>query len=119
MSEKKSYLEKRVNPRKSVKVPVQFKLVKDKTELKKLKGHTALAKDLSLEGMYIKTEDTVKKGDVYRLEISIPEKPRRQLFAFAEVVWVKEKGAGLKLLLMPQEDRDDLKHYLERPSADK
>jgi len=114
MAENKTFLEKRVQSRIPVKIPVQIRRVEDPTELKKLRGQTALAKDLSLDGMYIKTDKSVKVGDIFRLDISIPEKPKRQLFAFAEVVWIKQTGAGLKLLLMPEEDKESLRGYLDK-----
>ena len=113
MPDKRSFLEKRLRSRVAVKIPVQFRHVTDPKELKKLKGSTGLAKDLSLDGMYLKTPGKAEKGDIFRLDISLPVKPRKQLFAFAEVVWVNEKGAGLKLLLMPLEDKEDLQHFLE------
>lgn len=116
MSEKKSFLEKRVNSRIPVKVPVQYHLVEDPKELEDLRGRTALAKDLSLDGMYIKTDQAVKVGDVFRLDVSVPERSK-QLFAFAEVIWVNDAGAGLRLMLMASEDKDSLKDYLERLSA--
>jgi hypothetical protein len=112
MADQKSFLEKRLQSRLAVKIPVQFRQVTDPKELKKLKGSTGLAKDLSLDGMYLKTPGKAEKGDIFRLEISLPVKPRKQLFAFAEVVRVDEKGAGLKLLLMPSEDKEDLQHFL-------
>ena len=111
MDEKTSYLEKRVHSRVPVKIPVQYRLVEDPKELENLKGQTALAKDVSLEGMFIKTSEASKVGDVIRLDISVPEKSK-QLFAFAEVVWVNERGAGLRLMLMALEDKEDLKNYL-------
>lgn len=113
MNEKKSFLEKRVNSRIPVKVPVQYRLVEDPTELENLKGRTALAKDMSLDGMYIKTEQPVKVGDVFRLDVSVPKKAG-QLFAFAEVIWVNDAGAGLRLMLMAVEDKEYLKDYLDQ-----
>ncbi|HVZ81014.1 MAG TPA: PilZ domain-containing protein [bacterium] len=117
MSDHRSFLEKRVHSRVAVKIPVQFHPVTDPKELKKLRGSTGLARDLSLEGMYLKTPGKAQKGDILRLDISLPMKPRRQLFAFAEVVWVRETGAGLKLLLMPSEDRTALQEFLDKDPA--
>lgn len=116
MNDKKAYLEKRVNSRIPVKIPVQYRLVEDPTELEDVRGRTALAKDLSLEGMYIKTDQTVKVGDVFRLDVSVPERSK-QLFAFAEVIWVNDAGAGLRLMLMASEDKDSLKDYIERVAS--
>ncbi len=112
MTEKnKSFLEQRHQSRVPVKIPVQFELVEDPKELDELKSRTGLAKDLSLDGMFVKTDKSVKPGDVFRLDISLPEKSK-QLFAFAEVVWANETGAGLRLMLMAVEDKEELKGYL-------
>lgn len=105
-------LEKRGSSRVPVKIPVQYHLVDDPERLKNLKGHPALAKDLNLSGMYIKTGQTVKLGDVFSLDISVPQKSKH-LFAYAEVVWANKQGAGLHLLLMPDEDKEALKDYLQ------
>jgi Tfp pilus assembly protein PilZ len=113
MEEKQSFLEKRSQFRVSVKIPVQYQLVEDPRELDLFHSRTALAKDLSLDGMYIKTDTTVKVGDVFRLDISLPQDSKR-LFAFAEVAWIHEGGAGLKLMLMATEDATSLKKYLDQ-----
>jgi hypothetical protein len=118
MAESKSFLEKRVHSRIPVKIPVQYRQVEDPKELEALRGRTALAKDLSLEGMFVKTDKQVKVGDVFRMDISVPEKSK-QLFAFAEVVWFNEKGAGIRLMLMEEEDREALKGYMERAASEK
>jgi len=116
MAEKKSFLEKRSQFRVSVKIPVQYQLVEDPRELDIFHSRTALAKDLSLEGMYIKTDKDASVGDVFRLDISLPRDSKR-LFAFAEVAWVHEGGAGLKLMLMATEDMATLQKYLEQPET--
>ncbi len=116
MSENKSFLEKRSHVRVPVKIPVQFGLVEDPKELEELKSQIGLAKDLSLDGMFIKTDKMVKVGDVFRMDISLPEKSK-QLFAFAEVVWANETGAGLRLMLMAMEDKEDLKGYWDSAAS--
>jgi hypothetical protein len=116
MTDNKTYLEKRVHSRIPVKIPVQYRQVEDPKELENLRGKTGLAKDVSLDGMYIKTDKPVKVGDVFRLDISVPEKSK-QLFAFAEVVWVNDTGAGLRLMLMESEDKESLKLYLEKAGS--
>ena len=117
MGPEKSFLERRGRSRTPVRIPVQFQQVEDPAELEKLRAQPALAKDLSLDGMYIKTAMGMKPGDVFRLDISIPEKSKGQLFAFAEVAWANPEGAGLRLLLMADEDRESLKAYLEKLSS--
>jgi len=112
MQQTASFLEKREHSRIKVKIPVNYKLVEDKKELEKVRGRHALAKDLSLNGMFMKTDKSVKTGDVFSLDISIPDQKVKHFFAFAEVVRITNSGAGVKLLLMPEEDKTALKEYL-------
>lgn len=116
MAADNSFLERRLHSRVPVKLPVQYRLVEDPKELEELRGRTALAKDLSPDGLYLKTGKAVKPGDVFRLEIAVPE-GSKQLFAFAEVVWADEMGAGLRLLIMESEDEEFLKDYWNRASS--
>ncbi len=116
MKENQSYLKYRAHDRAKVKIPVQFWAVDDPKESEKLRGQVALAKDMSLEGLYIKTGQALKVWDVVRLEIYIPQKTK-YLYAYAEVVRIDAKGAGLRLLLMPEEDKESLKKYLDRLCA--
>ncbi|HXL72357.1 MAG TPA: PilZ domain-containing protein [bacterium] len=108
-----SFLEKRVSSRIKVKIPVQCRLIEDKTELAKMRGHHALAKDLSLGGLFIKTVVPMKEGDIYGLEISMTIPRSIHVFAFAEVVRAMKTGAGIKLLLLADEDHAALKEFLE------
>ncbi|HTC20894.1 MAG TPA: PilZ domain-containing protein, partial [bacterium] len=107
MKETKSFLKHRAHSRAKVKIPVQLWAVDDPKESQKLRGQIALAKDLSLEGLYIKTGQALKVWDVVRLEVYLPKKTK-YIYAFAEVVRIDAKGAGLRLLLMPEEDKDAL-----------
>jgi len=118
MAESAGFIEKRANSRVQVKIPVQYRLVDDEKELEKVRGRHALAKDLSLNGMFIKTDKGVSKGDVFALDVSMPDKKSKHVFAFAEVVRITNKGAGIKLLLMPEEDKSALQEYLENYEKD-
>ncbi|MGH7738530.1 MAG: PilZ domain-containing protein [bacterium] len=119
MSKSQAFLEHRVHHRVSVKVPVQFHVLEKKEELAGLQNMKGVTKDLSLQGLYLRTAQEIKPGDVFRLDIPLPDL-KRQLFAYAEVVWVKpgklffKNDAGLKLMLMPVEDQEALKAYLEK-----
>ena len=111
----KVFMERRANSRAQSRVPVNYSPVNDPQILKDLKGKAWQARDLSLDGIFIKT-DQAKVGDVVRIEIPVLDK-KRTLFAFAEVVRVDETGAGLRLMLMEDEDRQSLKDYLEQGKA--
>jgi hypothetical protein len=108
-----SYQEQRIHTRIPVKLPIQYRLLDNPKEVEKFRGKVALAKDLSLEGLYIKIarDSDVKVGEIFRLDISLTE-TIRHLFAFGEVVWTNERGAGIRLMLMPEEDKESLKTYL-------
>jgi len=99
--------------RSKVKIPVQYWLIDEKKQPAKERGHIALAKDLSPEGMYIKTGKRLELGDILRLEIYIRHKTKH-IYALAEVVWTDKKGGGLHLMLMPEEDKDSLQKYLAK-----
>jgi hypothetical protein len=114
-----SFLEKREHSRVKVKIPVHYRLVEDKKELGKIRGTHALAKDLSLSGMFIKTDRTVKLWDIFSLDISVPGKKLKHFFAYAEVVRIAKAGAGIKLLLMPEEDKAALKEFLDNSEKEK
>jgi hypothetical protein len=117
MKESKSFLKHRSHTRSKVKIPVQFWPVDDPKHSEKLRGQVALAKDMSLEGLYIKTSQALKVWDIVRMEIYMPQKTK-YIYAYAEVVRVDTKGAGLRLLLMPEEDKDLLKKYLDKISGE-
>ncbi len=97
-------LEKRVHSRIPVKLPVQYRLVDNPEPVEKFKGKVGLAKDLSLEGLFIKIAPDKS--------ITLPE-ISKHLFAYGEVAWANRTGAGVHLMLMPEEDRQFLRAYLD------
>ncbi len=122
MTKSEAFLEHRAHHRVSVKVPIQFQILEKREAMDKLQNVKGITKDISLEGLFLRTAQDIKPGDVFRLEIPLPHQ-RRSLFAYAEVVWVKEgkmffkNDVGLKLMLMPVEDQEALKAYLAQASA--
>ncbi len=113
MNDSSSILEKRSHSRFSVKLPIQYRLMNGSEPVERFKGKVALGKDLSQEGVFIKIapDKALRTGEVIRLDISLPE-ISKHLFAFGEVVWVNRLGAGIHLMLMPEEDRRFLNSYL-------
>jgi hypothetical protein len=105
--------ELRAHTRVPVQLPVQYRMIDNPQDAERFRGKVALAKDLSLGGMYIKIarDQSVKVGEIFRLDISLPE-TAQHLFAYGEVVWMNELGVGLHLMLMPEEDKESLKSYL-------
>lgn len=122
MPEANLFLEKRVHPRVSVKIPVKYRLVENLEgirsvmEIRKNETQTH-SLDVSLGGMFIETEEKLEKGHILSLDISVPGNPRK-ISAFAEVVWAKESGAGLHFMLIKNEHLESLKAFLEKaPSS--
>lgn len=116
MPEANMFVEKRVHPRLSVKIPVKYRVIEDQKELetvfeRKKKEQTTRTMDVSLGGLYIVAEQVLNIGSILRLDISIPEKSAL-ISAFAEVVWSNETGGGLHFLAMKEDDVESLKTYL-------
>ena len=111
----KSNIEKRTQSRLPVKLPIQYRLLDNPEETEKYRGKVALGKDLSQDGLFLKIapDKSLQTGEVIRLDITLPEIAKR-LFAFAEVAWVNKSGAGVRLMLMPDEDRRYLNSYLDQ-----
>jgi len=123
MPEANMFVEKRIHPRISVKIPVKYRVIEDQKELetvfeRKKKEQTTRTMDVSLGGLYIVAETILNIGSILRLDIALPGRPAI-ISAFAEVVWANETGAGLHFLAMKEEDVDFLKNYLGQTSTDK
>jgi len=112
------FIEKRIHPRVSVKIPVKYRLIEDQKELdsvfeRRKREQTSNTMDVSLGGLYIVAEQVLKVGSILRLDISVPNRPSL-ISAFAEVVWANETGGGLHFLAMREEDVESLKAYLTK-----
>ena len=123
MPEANMFVEKRIHPRVSVKIPVKYRIIEDQKELetvfeRKKREQTTRTMDVSLGGLYIVADQVLNIGSILRLDISIPEKSSL-ISAFAEVVWANETGGGLHFLAMKEDDAESLKSYLVNVSADK
>ena len=123
MPDANMFVERRVHPRISVKIPVKYRVIEDQKELetvfeRKKKEQTTRTMDVSLGGLYLVAEQMLGVGSILRLDISLPEKSSL-ISAFAEVVWSNETGGGLHFLAMKEEDVESLKTYLTKASDGK
>ncbi len=121
MQDANLFMEKRVSPRIKVNIPVKYRLVEDKKEIETVfeqrkKERNAHAMDISLGGMHIFADQTLKEGGILNFEITLPGLSET-LTAFAEVVWVNKTDGGLHFLEMKEEDLRVLKAYLRRASS--
>jgi hypothetical protein len=117
MPEANMYLNKRAFPRVPIHIPVTFLVMKEHKEIKDVrelvaKTKTAKTIDASLGGMMLDGDQALSKGDILTVKFSIPSQAA-PLSAFAEVVWIKAAGAGLRFLSMREEDVKTLETYLQ------
>ena len=123
MPEANMFVEKRIHPRVSVKIPVKYRVIEDQKELetvfeRKKREQTTRTMDVSLGGLYIVADQVLNIGSILRLDISLPDRASL-ISAFAEVVWANETGGGLHFLAMKEDDAESLKTYLVNFSNDK
>ncbi len=113
--------EKRVDPRFAVRIPILFREMDNKDEIRSLldpykkerKAHTV---NVSISGMCLVAGMALKIGTVLSLEILLPGS-MKMLKAVAEVVWSKEASAGIRFLAMKENDMVSFKAYLDEVSS--
>ena len=122
MPEAKLFMEKRVYPRVSVKLPINYRVMQDENELHNIEEWRKTSKDaqsvdLSLGGMFISVDRALPMGSLLRFDVVIP-KQTTPLAIFAEVVWTNVSGAGLRFLMVKPQDFEDLKKFLDSESSE-
>ena len=116
MPDANMFMEKRVHPRVSIKIPIKYRVIEDQKEIatvfeRKKKEQTTRTVDVSLGGLYVVADQILSVGSILRLDIVLPETPG-VISAFAEVVWANETGGGLHFLAMKEDDAETMKNYL-------
>lgn len=120
MPEAKLFMEKRRHARIPVQIPIRYRLLEDKKEIKHIYGlgkteKVAKTVDTSLGGMYIVADQALNVEGILSLKIALPERTE-VISAFAEVVWSNEKGAGLRFLAIKEQDINALAEHLKTVS---
>ena len=122
MAEANLFVEKRVHPRISVKIPIKYYFAEveegaiENIVEWRLQDKNGQTLDLSLSGMYFAVDQKLIINSVIRLEIPLSDESNL-LPIYAEVVWVNEEGAGLHFIEMMDEDVECLKAYLAEVNA--
>ena len=117
MGDAQVFREKRVYPRVEVSLRVKYKLIDDPKELGNIlkdgkKDVAAQTMDISLSGLYIVSDQPLKKGNLIRLDIPLGDKGST-LATFAVVMWAAGPKSGLEFLSMTEEDTETLKTFLD------
>jgi c-di-GMP-binding flagellar brake protein YcgR len=117
MHKAKITIERRGDPRFSIKIPVKYRLVRDEKVLQDIdswrqKENNAYTLDLSLGGMQVVVDQPLKTGDVLRFDIHLLNKSRK-VGVYASVIRMNKKNAGLRFLMMEDGERESLKAFFE------
>src|SRR5689334_12283767 len=117
MSRAKISTERRSNPRFSIKVPVKYRLagkgeILSVDEWRKSEKN-AITMDLSLGGMQIVVEESLKMGSLLKFSIYLLDK-KNVIEVYAKVMWANQTGTGLKFLMIRNEDVAHLKSFLDK-----
>ena len=117
------FIEKRVHPRVTLKIPVKYRVIEDQTEIKtvhehKLNEQTSHTFNMSLGGLYLVSDHILEVGCILRMDITLPE--ISEMFSvYAEVVWANDTGAGIRFEAIKEEDLDTLRNYLSEKTHSK
>ncbi len=111
-----SYVEKRIYPRVQVNLPVKYRVFETEMDLTTVLERKKITKtshtlDVSLGGLFLKTDHALEVDPMLRLDISLPA-VSHDISAFAEVVWSNPSGAGLHFAAIRNEDAETLKNFL-------
>jgi c-di-GMP-binding flagellar brake protein YcgR len=118
MTDSNMFIERRAHPRVSLKIPVQFHLIDGDKEIESLVDRKKTAKsgislDMSLGGIQLSSDTTLKLGHIMRVDFSVPNH-HSLISAFAEVIWSNQSGAGLHFLTMKDSDFEVLKNFINK-----
>ena len=121
MPEAKLFVEKRTNPRLSIKIPVKYHQVDNQMEMANIqewqkKEQNAYTLDVSLGGLHIVVDQPLKVGTIHQFDIYLLEN-KDCVCPYAEVIWSNPTNSGLKFLMMASEDVEELKNFLEKSTV--
>lgn len=117
MPKEKANVERRRAPRLSMRIPVKYRLERNEKVLQsiedwRLTENNALTLDMSLGGMQIAVDQSLKVGDVLRFDIHLLNKTKNA-DVYAKVIRTNKKSVGLQFLMMNDEEREALKAFFE------
>lgn len=121
MPKAKMSMERRLHPRINVKIPVKYRLEEDAQVIKTIakwrsEEKNAYTLDMSLGGMSIVVDKPLSAGEFIKFEVYLLDK-KNLVTIYAAVRWADKKSAGVRFLMMKNEDLDALKAFLEKSAA--
>jgi Tfp pilus assembly protein PilZ len=115
--------DKRKHPRIKIQVPVKYKVINQSEEalalLEQKRGPLAgNSMDVSPEGLCLVTDHELAKGDILKIEVSLPGESH-VLRAFSEVMWSSQQEpgdftAGIFFMALREEDAEKIKRFVEQ-----
>lgn len=113
-------MERRGNPRFTIKIPIKFRLEQNKKVLKKIEDwrqteKNAYTLDISGGGMRIAVDQPLTVGDVLQFDIYLLDKSN-VVSVYANVIRADKISAGLKFLMMKDDEMETLKNFLGKIS---
>jgi PilZ domain len=115
--------DKRKHPRINVTIPIQYSVINDTEEAlavmeEKKSILVGNSKDVSAEGMFLVSERLLEKGDILKIEVTLPDE-HKPIRAFSEVIWVSDQdlgenkhGAGIFFMALRDEDADKVGRFI-------
>lgn len=115
--------DKRKHPRIQVMMSVKYKVINETDEaatlLEQRKALTlGSSRNFSAEGLFLESEKPLQKGDILKIEVTLPREPK-PVRAFSEVVWVSDygvaegkHGSGIYFMALRDEDADKIGRFV-------
>jgi len=122
MGKNNPFMEKRIFPRTLVKVPVKYRLVESRVKVESLiewqkkERHTQTI-DISLCGMSLAMDRPLPADSIPRFDIFLPNQTKA-LTVYVKVVWSNKTGAGLRFIMIKNEDTKALKDFLDKAAPE-
>jgi hypothetical protein len=108
--------DKRVNPRVECELTAEIRTLDDAAHSASISDlhHKNLhfhVRNVSLGGLYLESPPPLKKGEILRVQATLPGIPV-PLQAFGEVCWSGKEGGGLRFLAMAEQSIEALQNYI-------
>ena len=77
---------------------------------------TTYTLNLSADGSHLAIDKPLAVGEILRFDLYLLDRITAATI-YAEVKWADEKGVGLRFLMMPEDEKEALKAFLEKSAT--